>query len=999
MKHFLLTIKIFLFAGILYAQNGSITGVVMDEKLARPIFGAKVFIDGTLYGAMTDMSGKYEIKNIAPGTYNVTCFYLLYGNKKYENIVVSANTATPLEIQMGAVAKMVTGTQVVIKKEKTSEAAALQEIKEETKVVEIVSSQEMNKKGDSKASDAVKRISGVSIVGGKYVYVRGLSDRYTKTILNGSEIPGLDPNRNAVQMDLFPSAFISSIKVIKTFSPDMPGDFTGGLVDIRYKEYPDSFMLNLGMSLGYNPNSSLNKNFLVGKRSSTDWLGYDDGYRDTPAGVSNAVETSLTNQDYWPTTGEAKRDDDKAAQIDGYVKSLNKDMTPTKQKSFLDHSITTTFGNVYKFKLKKDSLKHRTYGFFAGVDYRRTYNYFNNAQYGAYQIGGQVQEGNTFTNVGSTKGPTGNDDVLLGLYLGNTFKFNNNHKLKMNVIFNQGGTNNATQVVGSTTNETSFQFRQFASTYTERRLTSGQLGGEHKIPNVSGKNALELDWITAYTKSLMNNPDMKFWADQFSTVDGKEKYTFQFGGTYLKPARYTRTMNEENFDAKLHATLPVNLTDDVVMKVKAGGSFLGKSRDFFESRVDYSPELATQNSYVNYNGDVNALLQDKNIGWIGKDSLGNNQISTVIENATSLRSRYSATQRIIGVYAMAEIPVTEKLDFIGGARYETTFIETVSKSQTEIDKGKGKGTINQSNILPSLNLVYSLVKNKQVKSPFDSTKTNIRDMKIRLSFNQTLARPNLREIAPYSNYDYVQRVIYTGNPNLKQTSINNYDLRWEYYPKSGELFSVSAFYKDFTDAIELFFLPSGNRELQWQNAKKASVYGLEFEVRKSLEFLGQNLKNFDIGANLTLSRSRIKYTDQEITAIHSVDPNAPNYRQLSGQSPYLINALLEYSHKKSGFSSNITYNIFGKRLAIVRSSTNPGVYEMPYGSLDWNLNKVIKTRLTVYFRMQNLLNPYISQQFLLDGNSSANTSYNEGESYYNRYKNGRRFVLGFNYAF
>lgn len=1008
MKKYLLLSLVFISLSAL-AQTGTIKGIVNDEKLERPIFGAKVFIEGTLYGGMTNMNGEYEIKNVKPGTYDVTCFYLLYGNKVIEGVEVKAGETTPLDVNMGQVAKQMGGTTVVIKKEKTTEAAAIDEVKEETKVVEVVSSQEMSKKGDNKASDAVKRVSGVSVVGGKYVYVRGLSDRYSKTIINGAETPGLDPIVNSFQMDLMPSAFISSIKVVKTFSPDLPGDFSGGLVDIRTREYPDSFFVKVNASAAYNTYASFNDDFILGKRSSTDWLGYDNGYRNTPDIVRDGVDKDLAyrngdrqNGQVWPTTPV---NNDEAQFLDNSVKSYNKEMAPSSSNSFLDHSVTVTLGNKYKIPLKKDSLKHRTFGFFGGVDYRRSYKYFDNISTGNYQITGNLDDIDELGAKKSLRIEEGKDAVLMSMYLGNVYKFNDRHKLKLNFLRNQAGESIGRNGDFGQTRGESFTYRQQTLRYTERQLTSGQLLGEHKLEDLIGDNTLKIDWIGAYTKTSMDNPDLRYWSDQYTLdANGDRDYTFNFGSVYERPARYTRELDENTIDGKINFELPIKYRgDSLEMKIKAGASYVTKSRDYNEIRIDYEPTYALTQG-IDYDGsDIEGFLADDNVGWLNQPAGPPYQMSTILIQSTEAKNSYTGTLNVMGAYAMIELPLIKKLNFVGGGRLETTYLETDTK-----DPSQPGGLLESSDFLPSANLILTLIEGKRVDNKYDSTKTNKRDMKLRGSYNRTLARPTFREITPISTIDYDRSQFLVGNPDLKMTNVDNFDVRLEYYPKTGELISIAGFYKSFTNPIELTYNIRGNDELQWKNPgldengngeSKAHLYGIEFEIRKNLRFLGSFFKNFNFGTNLTLSKSEIEYTEQEYTSILNSDPYASKTRPLSGQSPYLINALIEYRNDDRGINANFTYNIFGKRLKIVRTASYLPVYEMPYHTLDFNFSKKITDRLSMSLRFQNLLDPWIKEQFLFDGNNAVYEKFNNQEYYYNKYKLGRRFSLGFSYIF
>jgi TonB-dependent receptor len=310
------------------------------------------------------------------------------------------------------------------------------------------------------------------------------------------------------------------------------------------------------------------------------------------------------------------------------------------------------------------------------------------------------------------------------------------------------------------------------------------------------------------------------------------------------------------------------------------------------------------------------------------------------------------------------------LKFVGGARFETTDLSVFSKDVT-LPEGK----IKENDILPSLNLIYSLTEN----------------MNIRIAGTQTLARPNFREIAPYASKEFINDEELLGNPDLKRTLITNYDLRWEWFTNPGEVLAVSGFYKQMKNPIELSYAKgatASNRILQYKNVDKATVAGVEFELRMGLGHLFDFLSNFYVGTNLSLIHSNIDISRSELDQRLAIDSSASTTRSLQGQSPYVFNIDLSYSNNETGTNAGLYFNTFGERLSKVSANVNPDVFEQPAPVLNFTLSQQVYQTLNLNIGIRNLMN----------------TSYKEvakykGEEYiFQEYKRGITYSLGLSYA-
>ena len=248
-----------LVSSIVFAQTGTIRGTVIDDATGEGLFGVTAVVKGTTLGTVSDFEGNFELK-LEPGTYDLKISFI-----SYETMTISGVNVVTDEVVVFGTLRLKESAQeleeVIVTAEviRQSESALLTVKRKSANVLDGISAQSFRKIGDANAAAAIKRVSGVSIQEGKYVYVRGLGDRYTKSNLNGLDIPGLDPDRNTLQMDIFPTNLIDNIIVVKSFTADLPADFTGGVVNIETKDFPEERTLNVSGSLGYNPSMHFNR--------------------------------------------------------------------------------------------------------------------------------------------------------------------------------------------------------------------------------------------------------------------------------------------------------------------------------------------------------------------------------------------------------------------------------------------------------------------------------------------------------------------------------------------------------------------------------------------------------------------------------------------------------------------------------------------------------------------------------------------------------------------
>ena len=929
-------ISLIVLSGSIKAQ-GTVKGMVTSGDDGSELIGATVsaVVNGSLKGSMVDVFGNYTL-SLPAGKHKIVCSFVSFKADTVE-VEIKDNETTTKNFKLSSQAIIQDEVVVVARADRKSEEVLLVAKKKSANLMEAIGAREIAKRGDSDAAAAAKRVTGINIEGGKYVYVRGLSDRYSKTTLNQAEVPGLDPNRNSVQLNLFPSSMIENMKVIKAFTPDLPGSFTGGLVDIQTKDFPDKFMFQFSTSAEYNTESSFKDNFQTYNGGSTDNLGFDDGTRDNPPTTNNVPPLFVDN-----------------ARLEIIGKSFNKEMDVRQKKSFLNHRHSISVGNNKK-------VFGKNLGFIAGLSYSKKYIHnYNDAYTNRYQLTGHVDDVNELTLQRSLRDIRSAENVLWGAFANLSYELSENHKIGFTYLRNQNGISNTSYQEGEIPeDQEGLYFQTRALEYRQSALASYQGKGEHKL------NKLKIDWMYAYSKSNQKEPDLRYFSNDYTLneVTGDTNYNIQ-AAIYPVPTRYYRELEQTTTDVKLNFDYLLKEVEGKVSKIKFGGAMLQQERSFTENRYNYRSQ-----GNLSYDGSVAAYIADSNMVL----PVPGNPVSDYlyIEDASEKRNNYFAEQSIFAGYLMGDVWATSKLRLVGGARLETTDIRTVS-----FDPQEKVGDVEKVDILPALSTTYAL------KESIEKT------INLRAAYSRTLARPTFREIAPFATYDFSTNWVIVGNPELDRTIVDNFDLRYEIYPNLGEIISFGAFYKSFTNPIELVFnTEAQNAELTWRNVDGATVYGAEIEVKKKLNFISDSVNTFSFGGNFTYVFSEVGIDAQELELIKANNPYTEETRSMFGQSPYIVNFFFGYNNDSLGLSANLSYNVSGEKIAVVIVGATPNVYQKPVHQLDFNINKKLGDKFSLRFKARNLLNPIVKQTY----------TYKDVEYIFNSYKRGTAFSVGLSY--
>ena len=942
-----------------YPQSvGIVRGKVVDASNGEELIGANILLQGTTLGAATDLQGNYFIKSVPEGKYTITISMIGYTKVTVTDAEVLRQRPLKLDVSLKSVAYKTDEVIITAKLMLDNEAGLLKNRQKSTSISDVISSEQISRSGSSDAGDAVKKVVGSTVVDGKYVFVRGLGDRYSNTQLNGVELPSSDPNKKSFQLDLVPTNLLDNIITIKTFMPDKPGNFSGGIVDIGTKSYPERFTLKVSGTTNYNSQATRNSNFLTYTGGTKDWLGVDDGTRAVPD-LLNDFNTVI------PRTQEARFNQRKAEQLNDYSKSFNGMMNTKTNSVPANQNLNLSVGDQLSFGGESKL------GYMGSLTYSRNYSFYENGTVGRYTVSDLgANELNTQLLVSDTKGSS---EANIGGLATLSYNLNNNQQIGANLFYSRSGVSNSRSQAGIWPQEFGNEpnapiFNNIAMNWIERDILNYQFRGQHFISELFNTS---MDWTASFSNTNQDEPDYRLLS--YSTqelANGSTSYII-VGSGFDAPSRYFRYSQESSQNYGLNFSVPFNQWEGKSSKLKFGVAYQNVDRAFKERIFVYD---ASNQLFNQLNGNLDKFFAQENVGISSVDTLNGGTLrynfANVIRDNSRLRNNYNGDMQVFATYGMVELPIFNDLKFIGGARLETTDLTLLSADSTFEN-----GRIDENDILPSLNLIYSLTDN----------------MNVRLSATETLARPNFREIAPYSTKEFVNDVELQGNPGLERTLITNYDIRWEWFTNPGEVFAISGFYKNLENPIELSYAEGSNASnaiVQYKNVAKATIAGLEFELRLGLGNIIDELSNFYIGSNLSLIYSNIDIAPSELAQRLAIDSSSATTRVLQGQSPYVLNLDLSYINESWGTVAGLYFNTFGERLSKVSANVNPDVYEQPAPLLNFTLSQKLIYNFTLNFGVKNILNASYKEV----------ARFKDQDYTFYEYKSGITYSLGVSYG-
>lgn len=937
MRRTLILLLAFLLQSAIMAQSTKLSGTVVDGVTGETLPGAQIIIVGSTLTTLTNFDGQYSI-NLAPGNYTVLVKSFGFANKSISGVSVSAGGETTLSVTMemaqGESLEEVTITASAVRENVN---ALLIQQKSLSSVSDGISSETIRRTPDRNTGDVLKRISGASIQDNKFAIVRGLNDRYNAAYLNGAPLPSTESDRKAFAFDIFPAALLDNLVIVKTASAELPGEFAGGIIQVNTKSFPGKSFQEFSFSSGLNSITTF-RDRIDYKGSPTDWLGLDNGSRNLPAGMPSS------NQMFQLSSAERVE----------VAKKFTNDWG-LQNKTYLP-----SFALQYTGGTSKEIGTNRL-----GLIYALTYNQSN--QFNTTRR--QSWQNAVGSNEPSLMESDLNDDnhtvnTLAGALANISYSLGPNTTIGWKNLYSLTSQDRVLMRYGTRQplDAPNQVLRQSARWFTNNQILSSQLNGSHYYESFKGK----LQWLASYSgisRSVPNLRNTLYYGDvNVSDTAWRAGITSTSVGPDYSGSRFYGLNLEGITSGQATFELPLNLVSIGLrnnLKVGLGGQF--RDRTYTARQFGY-----VLGNFMTFDQE---LLNQPIDGIFGNQNL-NAASGFSIREGTKSSDSYLANATLGFGFAQVDTRFMEKTRINWGLRAENfeqnMYTKTDNNDTVQVESTK-------LDLLPSVNMIYSLNDAQN----------------LRFSYSRTLNRPEFRELAPFAFYDFQTRFVVTGNPNLVRSTIDNYDARYEWYPGKGQVFSVSGFYKSFINPIEQATREDVVTEYTFVNVPKAIDFGLEFEGRLLLSTLlgkpeSEVLNKITLFANYAAIRSAVTLNSSA---------GGDSARPLQGQSPYLINAGVQYQNDESGTSFSAAFNQVGDRIFIVGSLQEPSIWEKGRAVLDLSFSQDVNEKLSIKVTARDLLAP----DLIFFNDIDNNQKWSEGDDQMWRSNFGPTLTLGLSY--
>ncbi len=972
-----------LIAAVAAQDVGSIRGVVYDKDFDVPLGGAEVTIVETGQKATTTDQGTFVLSDVKPGKYTLTFSKEGYARQVKADVTVTSGQLADVDMSLpGEFTEM---EEFVVEDIQVggSEGALLKLRMDSPALMNSISAELMSQAGASDAASALNLIAGTSVQDGKYAVVRGLPDRYVNSQINGMRLPTADEDKRAVQLDQFPTTVIDSIQVSKTFTPDQQGDASGGAVNVLLKGIPDQTIFALKGQVGYNSQVTGRNDFLTYKGGGVNFLGRDDGSRDVQwqnlgknwTGAAGVSEGEAPIDYKWSGEIGGKHEFDNGVKIGGFASFFYE-----RDSAFFDNGVD----NSYWVTTPGNGLVPET-------------------------IQGTPSDGDFKTKLFDVT--EGTQSVNWG-GLGTFGVESKHHSVNLTYLYTSATDDTATLAVdtrgkefffpgydpndptgpGNTSAEVTAApyIRTETLTYTERTTQTIQLSGKHEFPigdfgidDVFNLKAPVFDWIVANNTADLNQPDKR----QFGELWHPASFNPGVPGVIppfiadpvhlpFKPAanftlgnfqRIWKTIDEQSNQYAFNLKLPFTQWTDDEGYLKFGAFNDHTKRNF------------NQDTFSNFNDNTAQFVGEFDDPWSAAFPSENHPIT---DGPPYVDVDYKGDQTISAWYAMADVPLSSFLNIIGGARFEDTSIGIVNIPEEDatwfppgatapvaLNPGDADVDYSQDNVLPSIGFVLT---------PF-------KEMSFRGSYAKTVARQTFKELTPVIQQEFLGGPIFIGNPDLVMSDVTNYDLRLDYTPYDGGLFSVSWFYKDIIDPIEYVQRVAGFTYTTPVNYPKGELHGWELEARQDMGQIWKGMTGLTLGANATFIDSNVNLPADEIAGFNSPAIQAPmSSRPMTGAPDYIYNLFLTYEFESTGTQFGVFYTMTGDTLVAGAGEADgnfvPSIFATPVDSLNITISQKLGKHFVLQFQAKNLTNPEIQTVYRSQyiGSDVLNTSYTAG---------------------
>ncbi len=779
----------------------------------------------------------------------------------------------------------------------------------------VLSAEEFSRSGDSNIAEGLKRVAGLSLVGGKFIYVRGLGERYSSALLNGSTLPSPEPMNRVVPLDLFPSAVMDSVVVQKTYSAEYPSEFGGGVLQMRTKRSTDEFFFNINSSLGVNEETT----FRTGNTSSggdRDWLGYDDGAREMPAELEDAIagNTRLKRRSAFLDNGGYTQEE-----LQTIGRSLPNNYALDEKSLPPDASVGASLGNFH-------DVGGVRINYLGALDYKNSWDH-DEIERNLYASG----SGDNLTPINEFEYIGTDNNIDISGIASTGIEFSPQHNVRATGILLRKTTDrNASEIgfFGADTQDVDITRLE----YIEREMLSGQLEGDHYFPEAS---ELTLNWRYNRSTATRDTPDTREYR-----YDLRSNGEYRFSTRADANVRRFSELDDDNTDYGFSASMVLAGPAYSDLTLLAGYNHQDNTRDYGIRRFTF----AEQGNVVD--GDflfrpLEQILAPENIRPDGFE----------LRETTRPTDAYAASREVDAWYAQAELNFADRLQLLAGVRREEYF-QQVSTFDLFRPDTSVEARLQSEDYLPGI--TATLINGNH---------------QFRLGYSQTTSRPDFRELSPANFTNPVTGREEVGNPDLQVTYIDNIDLRWEWYLDAVDSVSIGLFYKEFERPIESVIRPGANTVKSFINANSAENRGVEVEARKQLGFLGERWSNFYVSGNASFIDSEVSIGEEGGNILTNTS------RPLQGQSDWLFNGQIGYDDY-DGLTATLLYHYFGERIDEVGILGAPDLIEEGNGRLDLVLIKEFSSSWKVNLKASNLLD---ERREITQG-GLVTTGYHDGRS-------------------
>ncbi len=909
--------------------EGYITAIVVSAETNKPVKDVQVFLSGLSERYRTNAQGKFKAK-VPVREYSISLLHSAFNTQTKDKVAVTKEQTTDLSFKLTPAGVELAEYVVLEPFLAGSVASVIEEQRTSASVTTVLGSEQISRNGDSDVASALKRAAGLTVVGGRFVFIRGLGERYSSTLVNGAAIPSPDPTRRVVPLDLFPTSFLDSLLVQKSYSVDRPGEFAGGTLDMRTRQVPEDFFLNVSGQIGFITGTT----FSDGLRydgGSTDWITFDDGTRKLPDSIAAATSDGSTLKPQTPFNPDGFT----PQELETFGQDLSNVWDVEPETINPNGRFEASMGDLF-------NIGDFTLGYTTATRWKQQWNTVDE-QRKQYSSSGSDGKGGLILTEESNLNKTVRE-TQINAYLGLEATYKDDHRLYATSMWLRQAFDQASIEQGYSEGETGSRHTQLR--WTTNQLFMQQVGGDHLFPELHN---LKFDWLYSNSTADWEQPKTRDYRYD-ENLDGTYSFSRRADSNQTSYGQLTDKDASWRFDLKL----PFEFDNNFSISLNSGFIDQQKTRESSIQRFIYTPVGPdARDPAVLAQPSLEDILQPE---YITPDGFQ-------IRETTRSTDNYNASQALISYYGQLDMNFFDNVRLTGGLRWEDNdmFVETFAISGASSDPITT--VVNRTDMLPAVATTWFITDKQQ----------------LRASFSQTLSRPDFRELSPAPFTDPSTGNETTGNPDLMQTGIDNYDARWEYYMSANENFSLGFFWKNMTDPIETVFLPGTAGLLTFQNAEAATIYGIEVEVLKNLDIIHPALEDFFIGSNYTWSQSTVQLSEKNTEAQTSSN------RPLQGHSPHVFNFQLGFDNADWGTRATLLYNITAERIVAVGLLGAPDKYAQPFNQLDLIATQQLNDWLSVKIKMKNLINDEVK---VTQGGETTRL-----------FKVGREFTLGVDIRF